>query len=89
MIKLTKKEEQFILDFIDTLVEYDVARDLYDEPTLDSLNDELYDTMCDNVDILIKALKESLDNQLRMRKFVKLVAQYGIKQLEGKENIRI
>ena len=76
---MTEKEKKFITNFIDLLVEYDVARDIYDEPILDSLNEKIYEIIFDNIEIITKSLKESLDNELRMKKFTKLVAQYGIK----------
>ena len=76
---LTEEEKKFITNFIDLLVEYDVARDIYDEPILDSLNEKIYEIIFDNIETITKSLKESLDNELRMKKFTKLVAQYGIK----------
>lgn len=76
---MTEKEKKFITNFIDLLVEYDVARDIYDEPILDSLNEKIYEIIFDNIETITKSLKESLDNELRMKKFTKLVAQYGIK----------
>ncbi len=76
---MTEKEKKFITNFIDLLVEYDVARDIYDEPILDSLNEKIYEIIFDNIETITKSVKESLDNELRMKKFTKLVAQYGIK----------
>ena len=72
---MTGKEKKFITNFIDLLIEYDVARDLYDEPTLDSLSEKIYEIIFDNIETITKSLKESLDNELRMKKFTKLVAQ--------------
>lgn len=79
---MTIKEEKFIKKFIDILLEFDVARDIYKESEIDRLDEEIYMLLKDNTETIRKCLKESIENQRRMEKWVKFLGGSGIGQLE-------